>query len=40
VNLLRDLGDKVPFELAFLNRMQRSFADFESSLIISATDAR
>jgi len=40
VNLLRDLGDKVPFERAFLNRMQRSFADFESSLIISATDAR
>ena len=33
VNLLRDLGEDVPFERAFLNRMQRSFADFESSLI-------
>jgi len=40
VNLLRDLGDNVPFERAFLNRMQRSFADFESSLIAADTHAR
>ena len=29
VNLLRDLGDGVDFEAAFLHRMQRSFADFQ-----------
>lgn len=29
-NLLRDLGDDVDFETAFLHRMQRSFADFQS----------
>jgi len=31
-NLLRDLGDGVPFEEAFSHRMQRSFADFQSEL--------
>jgi tetratricopeptide (TPR) repeat protein len=31
-NLLRDLGDGVEFETAFLHRIQRSLADFESSL--------
>jgi hypothetical protein len=31
-NLLRDLGDGVPFEEAFLHRIQRSLADFEASL--------
>jgi tetratricopeptide (TPR) repeat protein len=31
-NLLRDLGDGVPFETAFLHRIQKSLADFESSL--------
>jgi tetratricopeptide (TPR) repeat protein len=31
-NLLRDLGDGVPFEDAFAHRMQRSLADFEASL--------
>ena len=40
VNLLRDLSENVPFERAFLSRMQRSFADFESSLIDSDTNAR
>jgi tetratricopeptide (TPR) repeat protein len=29
-NLLRDLGEGVDFETAFLHRMQRSFADFQS----------
>lgn len=31
-NLLRDLGDGVPFEDAFLHRIQRSLADFEAAL--------
>ena len=31
-NLLRDLGDGVAFEQAFLHRIQRSLADFEASL--------
>jgi hypothetical protein len=31
-SLLRDLGDGVEFEAAFLHRIQRSLADFESSL--------
>lgn len=31
-NLLRDLGDGVDFETAFLHRVQRSLADFEASL--------
>ena len=31
-NLLRDLGDGVEFEAAFLHRIQRSLADFEASL--------
>jgi len=31
-NLLRDLGDGVPFDEAFLHRIQRSFADFQSTL--------
>ena len=31
-NLLRDLGEGVEFEAAFLHRIQRSLADFESSL--------
>lgn len=31
-NLLRDLGDGVPFEEAFLHRIQRSLADFEARL--------
>lgn len=30
--LLRDLGDGVPFEDAFLHRIQRSLADFQASL--------
>jgi tetratricopeptide (TPR) repeat protein len=30
-NLLRDLGDGVPFDEAFQHRMQRSFADFQAS---------
>jgi len=30
-NLLRDLGDGVPFEPAFLRRFQRSFADFQGT---------
>ena len=29
-NLLRDLGDGVDFEAAFLHRIQRSFADFQA----------
>jgi len=31
-NLLRDLGEGIDFETAFLHRIQRSLADFESSL--------
>ena len=31
-NLLRDLGEGVEFEDAFLHRIQRSLADFEVSL--------
>jgi tetratricopeptide (TPR) repeat protein len=31
-SLLRDLGDGVEFEAAFLHRIQRSLSDFESSL--------
>jgi tetratricopeptide (TPR) repeat protein len=31
-NLLRDLGDGIDFDTAFLHRIQRSFADFQSSL--------
>ncbi len=31
-NLLRDLGSGVDFESAFLHRIQRSFADFQSSM--------
>ena len=31
-NLLRDLGDGVDFEAAFLHRINRSFADFQASL--------
>ena len=31
-NLLRDLGEGVEFEAAFLHRIQRSLADFEASL--------
>ena len=31
-NLLRDLGEGVPFDDAFLHRIQRSFADFQSAL--------
>ena len=34
-NLLRDLGDGVPFEDAFAHRMQRTFADFQSELASS-----
>ena len=30
-NLLRDLGDGVDFETAFLHRIQRSFADFQTT---------
>jgi tetratricopeptide (TPR) repeat protein len=30
-NLLRDLGEGVDFETAFLHRIQRSFADFQST---------
>ncbi len=30
-NLLRDLGDGVDFEAAFLHRIQKSFADFQAS---------
>jgi thioredoxin-like negative regulator of GroEL len=31
-NLLRDLGDGVPFEDAFVHRIQKSLTDFEASL--------
>ena len=31
-NLLRDLGDGVPFDDAFLHRIQKSLAEFQSSL--------
>ena len=31
-NLLRDLGDSVDFEAAFLHRIQKSFADFQASV--------
>jgi hypothetical protein len=31
-NLLRDLGDGVEFDTAFLHRIQRSLADFQASL--------
>ena len=31
-NLLRDLGEGVDFEAAFLHRIQKSFADFQASL--------
>lgn len=31
-NLLRDLGEGLDFETAFLHRIQRSFADFQASL--------
>jgi tetratricopeptide (TPR) repeat protein len=31
-NLLRDLGNGVDFDAAFLHRIQRSFADFQSAL--------
>lgn len=31
-NLLRDLGDGMPFEEAFLHRIQKSLADFQASL--------
>ena len=34
-NLLRDLGDGIPFETAFAHRMQRTFADFQSELASS-----
>jgi hypothetical protein len=30
-NLLRDLGEGVAFNAAFLHRMQRSFEDFQAS---------
>jgi len=30
-NLLRDLGEGVPFEAAFLHRIQRPFADFQAT---------
>ena len=30
-NLLRDLGDGVDFETAFLHRIQRSFTDFQAT---------
>ena len=30
-NLLRDLGEGVPFETAFLHRIQRPFADFQAN---------
>ncbi|HYM21553.1 MAG TPA: hypothetical protein VEU08_00015, partial [Vicinamibacterales bacterium] len=30
VNLLRDLGEGQDFDAAFLHRMQRTFADFQS----------
>jgi tetratricopeptide (TPR) repeat protein len=31
-NLLRDLGDGIEFEAAFLHRVQRSFADFQTTV--------
>ena len=31
-NLLRDIGEGVDFETAFLHRIQRSFADFQQRL--------
>ncbi len=31
-NLLRDLGEGIDFDTAFLHRIQRSFADFQASL--------
>ena len=31
-SLLRDVGDGVDFEAAFLHRIQKSLADFETSL--------
>ena len=31
-NLIRDLGEGVAFDAAFLHRIQRSFADFEANL--------
>jgi hypothetical protein len=31
-NLLRDIGDGVDFDTAFLHRIQRSFADFQSGV--------
>ncbi len=31
-NLLRDLGEGIDFETAFLHRIQRSFADFQASI--------
>jgi tetratricopeptide (TPR) repeat protein len=31
-NLLRDLGEGIDFETAFLHRVQRSFADFQTTL--------
>jgi tetratricopeptide (TPR) repeat protein len=33
-NLLRDLGEGVDFETAFLHRIQKSLADFEASLVV------
>jgi hypothetical protein len=30
VNLLRDAGEGIDFEAAFLHRIQRSFADFQA----------
>ena len=33
-NLLRDLGDGIGFENAFLHRIQKSLADFEASLVL------
>jgi len=32
-NLLRDLGEGADFDAAFLHRMQRSFADFQSGAL-------
>lgn len=32
VNLLRDLGEGIEFETAFLHRIQKSFADFQASV--------
>ena len=33
-NLLRDLGEGIDFETAFLHRIQKSLADFEASLVV------